>query len=69
MQRSDNAPQRRPAKLDLNAGSDEAHTEDLLPGNWRQWNQDNREAVAAYNERIEREGLPLARYRTFLKGR
>ena len=28
-----------------------------------------KEAIAAYNERVEREGLPLARYRSFMKGR
>ena len=33
------------------------------------WNEENREAVQAYNERIEREGLPLAKYRSFAKGR
>ncbi|MBS0316280.1 MAG: type II toxin-antitoxin system CcdA family antitoxin [Proteobacteria bacterium] len=32
---------------------------------WEKWRDDNREAFAAYNERIRREGLPLARYRSF----
>lgn len=32
---------------------------------WARWNEQNREAIAHYNERIEREGLPLAQYRTF----
>ncbi|MES2688272.1 MAG: type II toxin-antitoxin system CcdA family antitoxin [Pseudomonadota bacterium] len=32
---------------------------------WEQWNEENREAVAAYNTRIAGEGLPLAKYRTF----
>ncbi|WHZ11147.1 MAG: hypothetical protein OJF60_001586 [Burkholderiaceae bacterium] len=32
---------------------------------WEKWRDDNREAFAAYNERIRREGLPLARYRGF----
>ncbi|MES2954118.1 MAG: type II toxin-antitoxin system CcdA family antitoxin [Pseudomonadota bacterium] len=32
---------------------------------WEQWNEENREAVAAYNARIASEGLPLAKYRTF----
>ena len=36
---------------------------------WERWNDENKEAVAAYNARIEREGLPLAKYRTFMKGR
>lgn len=32
---------------------------------WERWSQENREAVAEYNARIAREGLPLAKYRTF----
>jgi len=36
---------------------------------WERWNEENREAVQAYNQRIEREGLPLAKYRSFAKGR
>lgn len=32
---------------------------------WARWNEDNKEAVAAYNARIANEGLPLAKYRSF----
>jgi antitoxin CcdA len=32
---------------------------------WQRWNDENKEAIEAYNERIRREGLPLAKYRTF----
>lgn len=32
---------------------------------WERWNQDNQGAIDAYNARIESEGLPLARYRSF----
>ncbi len=32
---------------------------------WEQWQEDNREAIAEYNERIAKFGLPLARYRSF----
>jgi antitoxin CcdA len=32
---------------------------------WEKWRDDNKEAFAAYNERIRTEGLPLAKYRTF----
>ena len=35
---------------------------------WARWNEENKDAVADYNSRIAREGLPLARYRSFLKG-
>ena len=32
---------------------------------WEKWREDNREAFAAYNARIAKEGLPLAKYRTW----
>ncbi|MBC7707444.1 MAG: type II toxin-antitoxin system CcdA family antitoxin [Rhodoferax sp.] len=32
---------------------------------WERWNDDNKDAIDAYNARIEQEGLPLARYRGF----
>jgi antitoxin CcdA len=32
---------------------------------WERWNEENKEAIAAYNSRIAKEGLPLAKYRTF----
>lgn len=32
---------------------------------WERWNEDNKEAIAEYNARIAREGLPLAKYRSF----
>ena len=34
---------------------------------WERWNQDNKDAIAAANDRIAREGLPLAKYRTFAR--
>jgi antitoxin CcdA len=34
---------------------------------WERWNEQNKEAIEHYNARIEREGLPLARYRSFMK--
>ena len=30
-----------------------------------QWRQDNAPAIAAYNDWVEKNGLPLARHRTF----
>ncbi len=36
---------------------------------WERWNEQNKEAIEHYNARIEREGLPLARYRSFMKER
>lgn len=32
---------------------------------WERWNEDNKEAIDAYNARVAEEGLPLARYRGF----
>ena len=34
---------------------------------WERWREDNREAFEAYNERIRKDGLPLAKYRTWGK--
>ncbi|MBT2323462.1 type II toxin-antitoxin system CcdA family antitoxin [Variovorax paradoxus] len=34
---------------------------------WEKWAEDNKEAMDAYNARIAREGLPLAKYRTFAR--
>lgn len=34
---------------------------------WERWNERNRQAIQDYNARIEREGLPLAGYRSFAK--
>jgi antitoxin CcdA len=36
---------------------------------WARWNEDNKDAICSYNARIESDGLPLAKYRSFLKGR
>lgn len=36
---------------------------------WERWREENKQAIEHYNARIEREGLPLARYRTFMKDR
>lgn len=32
---------------------------------WEQWNERNKDAIEAYNERIAKHGLPLAKYRSF----
>lgn len=32
---------------------------------WERWNDDNKDAIDAYNVRIADEGLPLSRYRSF----
>ena len=34
---------------------------------WEKWAEENKEAMEAYNARIAKEGLPLAKYRTFAR--
>lgn len=34
---------------------------------WEKWAEENKEAIAAYNARIAKEGLPLAKYRSFAR--
>ena len=54
--------------MDVSQTVDELLAEVVNKRYWERWNEDNKEAIQAYNERIEREGLPLARYRTFMRG-
>ena len=53
--------------MNLSATVDALLAEAVKKRYWERWNEENKEAIAHYNDRIEREGLPLARYRTFMK--
>lgn len=53
--------------MNLSQTVDELLAEEVKRRYWARWNEDNKEAIAAYNARIEREGVPLAKYRTFMK--
>lgn len=79
MLRFDNAP-KKATNLSLNSkvlemarelGMNVSQTVDTLLAAevkrryWEKWNEENKEAIAAYNARIAREGLPLAKYRSF----
>ena len=55
--------------MNLSATVDALLAEEVKKRYWERWNAENKEAIEHYNARIEREGLPLARYRTFLQGR
>lgn len=55
--------------LNVSATVDALLAEEVKRLYWERWNEQNREAIAHYNARIAKEGLPLARYRTFMKGR
>lgn len=76
------APRKRPVNLSINArtlerakelGMNLSKTVDAFQGEevkrryWEKWRDDNKGAFAANNERVRREGLPLAKYRSFGK--
>ena len=42
-------------------------TQEVKRRYWEQWNERNKDAIDAYNERIATHGLPLAKYRSFGK--
>jgi antitoxin CcdA len=83
MLRFDNAPKRatnlslnakvldaaRALGMNLSQTVDALLTEEVRKRYWERWNEENQQAIADYNARIEREGLPLAKYRTFMKER
>ena len=54
--------------MNLSATVDALLAEEVRKQYWQRWNAENKEAIEHYNARIEREGLPLARYRTFMQG-
>ncbi|MBC7437557.1 MAG: type II toxin-antitoxin system CcdA family antitoxin [Bdellovibrionales bacterium] len=79
MLRFDDAP-RKATNLSLNSkvlemarelGMNVSQTVDVLLAEevrrqyWEKWNDENKDAVDAYNARIAKEGLPLAKYRSF----
>lgn len=79
MLRFDNAP-KKATNLSLNSKVLEAAREmgmnvsqtvdELLAAEvrrryWQRWNEENKDAIEEYNARIAREGLPLAKYRSF----
>ena len=61
--------QARELGMNVSATVDALLAEEVRKRYWERWNQENKEAIEHYNARIEREGLPLARYRTFMTGR
>ncbi len=55
--------------MNVSATVDALLAEEVRKRYWERWNEENKAAIEHYNARIEREGLPLARYRSFMKGR
>jgi len=83
MLRSDNAPKRatnltlsvkvldlaRELGMNLSQTVDALLAAEVRKRYWERWNDENKEAVEAYNARVAKVGLPLAKHRTFMKGR
>ncbi len=55
--------------MNISATVDALLADEVRKRYWERWNEENKAAIEHYNARIEREGLPLARYRSFMKGR
>ena len=53
--------------MDVSQTVDSLLAEEVKRRYWENWNNDNKEAIAAYNARIAKEGLPLAKYRIFAR--
>ncbi|MFG6441424.1 type II toxin-antitoxin system CcdA family antitoxin [Roseateles sp. LKC17W] len=53
--------------MNVSATVDALLTAEVEKRYWERWNERNRQAIEDYNARIEREGLPLAAYRSFAK--
>ncbi|MBN8807581.1 MAG: type II toxin-antitoxin system CcdA family antitoxin [Sphingomonas sp.] len=78
--REDRAPFRRPTNLSLDSrlvaeakqlginvsrASEEGLAREVLAERKRRFQEENREAMDAYNEYVREHGLPLAKYRMF----
>jgi antitoxin CcdA len=51
--------------INLSRASERGVREEIQETEARRWADDNAELVAAYTAMVEREGLPLAKYRSF----
>jgi antitoxin CcdA len=53
--------------LNLSQTVDTLLADEIKRRYWAKWNEDNKEAIAAYNDRVAKYGLPLAKYRSWGK--
>lgn len=51
--------------MNLSQTVDALLAEEVKRRYWEQWNERNKDAIEAYNARIAKHGLPLAKYRSF----
>jgi antitoxin CcdA len=54
--------------LNISQTVDQLLEAEVMRRYWSRWQHDNAEAIAAYNARVEREGLFSDRHRTFMRG-
>ena len=57
----------RALRMNLSSVVDGLLAEEVNKRYWARWNEENKAAIEHYNARIDKDGLPLARYRTFMK--
>ena len=53
--------------MNLSQTVDALLAEEVKRRYWERWRDENRDAFAAYNARVAKHGLPLAKYRSFGK--
>ncbi len=63
--RSDLLAAAREAGVNLSAALERALTEELAESRRKKWRKDNREAIAAYNEHVEKHGTYSDDVRSF----
>ena len=51
--------------INISRASERGVREEIQEAEARRWADDNAELVAAYSAMVERDGLPLSKYRTF----
>ncbi len=66
--RADLLEEARAYKINLSQTLETALTIEVKKRREDEWREQNREAIAAYNRLIEREGLLSDSYRTFMRG-
>jgi antitoxin CcdA len=55
--------------MNISATVDALLAKEVQKRYWERWNEENKVAIEHYNARIEREGLPLAKCRSFMRDR
>jgi antitoxin CcdA len=51
--------------IDISCAAEMGIAKAIAAQKTRQWQEENKEAIASWNDYVERNGLPLAKYRLF----